>query len=168
MEAKLLQQPGFLPLLITQRTCPGLHVSADLTLMSFDPRPTRGGLWCHCQSKRAFAQHSTFLSTAAKDRRKQQRGSAPVSPWYPRGKRSPQQSSTQHRSTRQVGAGLRNSRTRTGGKQAPAVVNPPPHSSTRPVEAGPSLKRGATPSLRDISGVKSSSAQPYSTVVMAV
>jgi len=30
-------------------------------------------------------------STAAKDRRKQQRGSAPVPPWYPRDKRSPQQ-----------------------------------------------------------------------------
>jgi len=31
------------------------------------------------------------ISTAAKDRRKQQRGSAPVPPWYPRGERSPQQ-----------------------------------------------------------------------------
>ncbi|CAB1447982.1 unnamed protein product [Pleuronectes platessa] len=39
------------PQLITQRSCPGLRVSTDLTPIQFDPRPERGGLRCRCQSR---------------------------------------------------------------------------------------------------------------------
>lgn len=42
---------GFLPRLITQRTCRGLRVSTDPILIQFDPRPTHTALWCHCQSR---------------------------------------------------------------------------------------------------------------------